>query len=101
VMYAGRIVEEGRTDALVSHPVHPYTHALLACIPELGRPNKPLAPIPGQPPPLNALPAGCHFAPRCDYAQEKCRTDNIDLRRLGDQRMVRCIRAEELTPWPC
>ena len=100
VMYAGRIVEEGPTEMLVSHPAHPYTHALLACIPELGRPNKPLAPIPGQPPPLNALPAGCHFAPRCDYAQEKCRTDNVALRTLGDQRRVRCIRAEELTPWP-
>lgn len=99
VLYAGRVVEEGRVETLLSQPAHPYTRALLACAPELGRPAKPLRPIAGQPPPLNALPAGCHFAPRCDYAQGQCRNNEIGLRWFGDGRKVRCIRAEGLAPW--
>jgi len=99
VLYAGRVVEEGSMKTLLSQPAHPYTRALLACAPELGRPDKSLMPIVGQPPALNALPAGCHFAPRCRYAQPKCRQDAMGLRSFGNQRRVRCIRAEELEPW--
>jgi peptide/nickel transport system permease protein len=99
VMYAGRVVEEGNIETLLYRPAHPYTRALLACAPELGRPGKSLTPIRGHPPPLNDLPDGCHFAPRCDFAQDKCRNNSIGLRTFGTERRVRCIRAEELEPW--
>jgi peptide/nickel transport system permease protein len=96
VMYAGRVVEEAAIETLLKQPAHPYSRALLACVPELGRPDKSLAPIPGQPPPLNELPVGCHYAPRCDYAQAQCRKGEVGLRSFGEGHKVRCIRAEEL-----
>jgi peptide/nickel transport system permease protein len=96
VMYAGRAVEEAGLERLLAHPAHPYTRALLACAPELGRPGKPLNPIPGQPPSLNALPDGCHFAPRCREVRPACRNGDMPLRPLQEGRQVRCIRAEEL-----
>jgi peptide/nickel transport system permease protein len=96
VMYAGRVVEAAPMDVLLRQPAHPYTHALLACAPELGRPDKLLRPIAGQPPPLDDLPAGCHFAPRCPEARDRCTRDPVDLRPFGRGRSVRCIRAEEL-----
>ncbi len=96
VLYAGQVVEEGSMDALLSRPAHPYTRALLACVPVLGRPDKILKPIAGhQPPAINQLPAGCHFAARCDKALDRCRHDLLDLRPLNNGRRVRCIRAEE------
>jgi oligopeptide/dipeptide ABC transporter ATP-binding protein len=99
VMYAGRVVEEASLGTLVSRPAHPYTRALLACSPELGRPDKPLPAIAGQPPSLNALPSGCHFAARCAYARAECLDHAPVLRPFGDGVRVRCIRAEELAAW--
>ncbi len=99
VMYAGRVVETADAATLLSRPLHPYTRALLACAPELGRPHKRLAPIPGAPPSLDRLPAGCHFAPRCEFSQARCQRGAMDLRPWPDGRRVRCIRAEELKPW--
>jgi peptide/nickel transport system ATP-binding protein len=70
VMYAGRIVETATAQALFSNPEHPYTWGLLKSIPRLesGR-TEMLVPIPGTPPSLIAPPSGCHFHPRCAYAQ--------------------------------
>jgi peptide/nickel transport system permease protein len=99
VMYAGRAVEEAPLETLLSRPVHPYTRALLACAPELGRPDKSLRPIVGEPPLLDQLPSGCHFAPRCPHGQAECRQEEIELRPFGDGGQVRCIRAEQLKPW--
>ncbi len=99
VMYAGRVVEEGGIKRLLSSPAHPYTRGLLACAPELGRPEKALTPIAGQPPALNDLPLGCHFAPRCNHVQDNCRTGMIELRSIGERHRVRCIRAGELETW--
>ncbi|MGD8589691.1 MAG: dipeptide/oligopeptide/nickel ABC transporter permease/ATP-binding protein [Chromatiales bacterium] len=96
VMYAGRVVEQADTETLLQRPAHPYSRALLACVPELGRPDKPLEPIPGQPPPLDALPDGCHFAPRCTYAETRCRHDEIPLSIFKKAHEVRCVRAREL-----
>jgi peptide/nickel transport system ATP-binding protein len=73
VMYAGRIVEYRQTQELFDDPAHPYTRGLLASNPVFGRRRKTLAAMPGQPPDLLALPAGCSFAPRCDQAQDSCR----------------------------
>jgi peptide/nickel transport system ATP-binding protein len=70
VMYAGRIVETATTEALLSGPEHPYTWGLLRSIPTLDGPRvEQLEPIPGSPPSLIDPPSGCHFHPRCAYAQ--------------------------------
>ncbi len=70
VMYAGRIVEIAATEALLSSPEHPYSWGLLRSIPTLAGPRvEQLAPIPGSPPSLIDPPTGCHFHPRCPYAQ--------------------------------
>jgi peptide/nickel transport system ATP-binding protein len=80
VMYAGRLVEETDTETLFEHMHHPYTQALLASIPRLDQDSaKRLANIPGIPPDLSNLPAGCRFAARCSRADEKCRTDEPPL----------------------
>ncbi len=70
VMYAGRIVETAPASELFAAPEHPYTWGLLRSIPRLERDREePLVPIPGTPPSLLAPPSGCHFHPRCAYAQ--------------------------------
>ena len=70
VMYAGRIVETATTEALLSGPEHPYTWGLLRSIPTLDGPRvEQLESIPGSPPSLIDPPSGCHFHPRCAYAQ--------------------------------
>jgi peptide/nickel transport system permease protein len=90
VMYAGRIVEEGPTQAVLETPRHPYTARLMACVPELGGGRRRLEAIPGLPPAVDALPPGCAFAPRCDRATEACRGGDIALERSGG-RALRCL----------
>lgn len=94
VMYAGRIVEEGPTGSVLSHPLHPYTKRLIACVPELGEGRREMAAIPGLPPVVDDLPPGCAFAPRCEKAREECRQGDITLDRSG-ARAVRCLYPEE------
>jgi oligopeptide/dipeptide ABC transporter ATP-binding protein len=72
VMYAGRIVETGRTRDIFDRPRHPYTIGLLNCLPTLRRGREPLAAIEGQPPDLANLPAGCRFAARCPLVEPAC-----------------------------
>ncbi len=76
VMYAGQIVELARTRDLFERVRMPYTEALLQAIPKLDQPShQKLNVITGRPPDLIRLPEGCRFAPRCPYAQDKCRRD--------------------------
>jgi peptide/nickel transport system ATP-binding protein len=73
VMYAGRKVEEGSTAALFAGPCHPYLQGLLASVPRMAAgASQRLREIPGIVPPLNALPPGCAFAPRCPKAMDRC-----------------------------
>jgi peptide/nickel transport system permease protein len=90
VMYAGRIVEEGPTQAILDDPTHPYTARLMACVPELGGGKRRLEAIPGLPPVVDNLSDGCAFADRCDRVQPDCRAKEIALHRKGT-RAVRCI----------
>src|SRR5207253_1500816 len=72
VMYAGKIVEMGSTLDVFDHPSHPYTRALLRCLPDLGLRGHELVEIGGQPPDLARLPVGCPFAPRCPERMAVC-----------------------------
>ena len=74
VMYAGNLVEEGPAQRVISQPLHPYTQGLLHARPAGACHKQPLAPIPGEPPDLANLPAGCSFEPRCFERMEICRT---------------------------
>jgi oligopeptide/dipeptide ABC transporter ATP-binding protein len=72
VMYAGRIVEIGSTLEVFDRPAHPYTRALLRCLPDVERTRERLVEIGGQPPDLARLGPGCPFAPRCPERQPVC-----------------------------
>ena len=72
VMYAGEIVEYGPAELVAARPAHPYTYALLHSFPELRAARRELRGVPGSPPDLRAVIAGCAFAPRCDFAFEPC-----------------------------
>lgn len=75
VMYAGRVVERADVEALFATPRHPYARGLLDALPRVDRVSKELAVIEGQVPPINAMPAGCAFAPRCARALPRCRAE--------------------------
>jgi oligopeptide transport system ATP-binding protein len=95
VMYAGRVVEAARTDALFAAPAHPYTAGLLASTPSLTGPNRvPLRAIAGVPPSLDRLPAGCPFRPRCARAIDVCAVDSPALIEHAPQRFARCHNRE-------
>jgi len=72
VMYAGQIVEMGSTEQVFDTPSHPYTQALLRCLPSVELKRQQLVEIGGQPPDLAQLPPGCPFAPRCAKRQPMC-----------------------------
>ena len=83
-MYGGRIVEEAPSAEIYSDSMHPYSHGLLHSFPALHGPRRGLAGIPGSPPDLRAMPAGCAFAPRCAKAFDPCHTDLPPLVRPAD-----------------
>jgi oligopeptide/dipeptide ABC transporter ATP-binding protein len=72
VMYAGNIVETAAAEELLSNPMHPYTRALIGCIPRGSGQRDRLFALPGSPPLLYEIPDACRFAPRCKYADEQC-----------------------------
>ncbi|WP_314216046.1 dipeptide/oligopeptide/nickel ABC transporter permease/ATP-binding protein [Pseudarthrobacter equi] len=99
VMYAGQVVENGKTAAILDNPRHPYTLALLAADPHANdADNMPerLATIQGQVPQPKDWPTGCRFAARCQFAGSAC-TDPVPLLASGTgEGLVRCVKADQL-----
>jgi peptide/nickel transport system ATP-binding protein len=96
VMYAGRIIEEGPTAAVLRNPHHPYSRGLLESLPSRAEPGRDLVQIPGSTPSLLRLAEGCAFRPRCREATDICRTMPV-LERHGD-RAWRCHHPLEAVP---
>ena len=95
VMYAGEAVETGTVDEIFYSPQHPYTRGLIASVPRLDRvSDDELQAIPGNPPNLLALPAGCSFRDRCSEATEQC-AERPPLWRADSGRTSRCIQGIE------
>jgi peptide/nickel transport system ATP-binding protein len=101
VMYAGEMVESGSVTAIYKRPYHPYTQGLMRCVPKLGstKEGSVLYPIRGRVPAPKDRPKGaCIFAPRCDYATDKCRTEGPKLQEIEPGHQVRCFYAEAIDP---
>jgi oligopeptide/dipeptide ABC transporter ATP-binding protein len=94
VMYGGVTAEYADVDTIYNHPRHPYTQELLKAFPDLSNPEKQLASIPGYPPKLDDLPAGCRFAPRCPLAFDRCKTEPPRLHELGNGHIASCHLVE-------
>jgi len=92
VMYAGRIVEMGRTADIIERPMHPYTKGLIGSVPSQNTRGHPLAQIPGMTPSLLKLPAGCAFKARCPIAIDKC-NEMPALEAHHPDQLARCWRA--------
>jgi peptide/nickel transport system ATP-binding protein len=91
VMYAGRLMERAPAGSLFHAPRLPYTHGLLNCFPPLHGAHRRMEGIPGSPPDLKDLPAGCAFNPRCRWAMQQCRVERPRLLPIdGSSREVAC-----------
>ena len=104
VMYAGELIEEGSIRQVFANPRHPYTRALLDCLPSLDRDKRhaPLVPIPGQVAAAVARPTGCGFAARCVHVEPgRCTTRAIPSVPVAGERghRVQCVRDAELPRW--
>ncbi|MCC6622534.1 MAG: ABC transporter ATP-binding protein [Deltaproteobacteria bacterium] len=90
VMYGGRIMEEAPAASLYALPSHPYTIGLLASIPRPDKAVERLYSIPGRPPDLGQAPAGCAFAPRCQFVKDLCHQRVPELVDIGPGHRARC-----------
>ena len=92
VLYAGELVEDGPAETLFASPAHPYTRALVGCVPKLGQDKRTsrLISIEGAAPDLDSLPPGCPFTPRCPIARSSCADIHPVLEPKGAERTVRC-----------
>lgn len=88
IMYAGRTMEMGSVEEIFKNPLHPYTKALLNCVPSEG---KKIEGIPGNIPDLKNLPRGCVFHPRCKYKKKDCTDYSPPLREVDSDHWVRCF----------
>ena len=98
IMYAGRIVESGTVEDIFDRTAHPYTQGLFNSIPSLDKKLDRLRPIRGQMPDPTRLPAGCEFAPRCPYADEKCVKEKPSMTELSPAHFCRCHHCDEGAP---
>lgn len=90
IMYAGRIQEEAETASLFAHPLHPYTKALLDCIPRMAELKKRLITIGGEVPEASSLPSGCKFHPRCGQTMSICKKHEPEMKEVERGHLLRC-----------
>jgi peptide/nickel transport system ATP-binding protein len=95
IIYAGQIVEYGRSSVVFHNPRHPYTIGLLRAFPNIEAKKTRLLSVPGSPPDLVRLPIGCRFAARCTYATSKC-TEMPQLEEVDRGHLARCWYAKEI-----
>ncbi len=95
VFYAGRVIEINNRYNIFNNPKHPYTEALIECLPGDKKEEK-LTVIPGEIPDLSDLPLGCNFHPRCKYAKEKCQKEIPDLFQVNEHGKSACFYHEEV-----
>ncbi|MCC3359315.1 ABC transporter ATP-binding protein [Bacillus sp. REN16] len=92
VMYAGKIVEEGEVSSIFKNPKHPYTKGLLKSVPDIRNKNERLYSIPGNVPKPGSITQGCRFAERCEFAFERCFSENPELYAVDELgHRVRCF----------
>src|SRR5712671_17900 len=94
VMYGGQLVERGDVRDVLLDPRHPYTLGLVRSAPDFEYVQDSLRPIPGSPPSLITPPPGCRFHPRCEFAEDDCRTGEVPLRILPGGRATACLHHE-------
>lgn len=95
VMYAGRIIEHGTLEDVFRSTKHPYTEGLFNSLPNINDRKSQLKPIRGLMPDPSNLPKGCAFAPRCEYACERCHEERPALVKHSESHSVACLRYEE------
>jgi oligopeptide/dipeptide ABC transporter ATP-binding protein len=95
VMYGGVVAEYGSSDVIFNNPRHPYTKRLLQAFPDIGNLDAELASIPGAPPPLNKLPPGCRFEPRCLERIPLCKQQPPPLEAFDPEHWASCFVAHE------
>jgi peptide/nickel transport system ATP-binding protein len=102
VLYAGRLIEEGPAIDLFREPRHPYTLALLRCMPRMGmrKDTDRLDPIPGSLPPIGVEIAGCVYAERCPIARDRCRVEPPPIEPIAPGHGARCFFHEEVPGIP-
>jgi oligopeptide/dipeptide ABC transporter ATP-binding protein len=94
VMYGGRMVEYGQADHIFFKSVHPYTKSLLLAFPNIENQNTELTSIPGHPPPLNDLPPGCRFEPRCGVGGHRCSRELPGISTVEPGHLCSCLLAK-------
>ncbi|GEN44775.1 ABC transporter ATP-binding protein [Alkalibacillus haloalkaliphilus] len=91
VMYAGQVVEEGTVREILKDPKHPYTKGLIRSLPKIHEKEQKLYSIPGTVPKVSMEQVGCRFAPRCEYAFDRCFSEDPELYDAGVERSSRCF----------
>ncbi|WP_163971882.1 ABC transporter ATP-binding protein [Oceanobacillus halotolerans] len=95
VMYAGKVIEEGTTREILKSPNHPYTKGLIRSLPNMKQKEQKLYSIPGTVPKPKMGRVGCRFAPRCEFAFERCFQEDPELFQLENNRSSRCFLNDE------
>ena len=95
VLYGGRVAESGSTRDIFNSPQHPYTRGLMNAIPRPGSRGKKMATVPGMVPSNPGAMTGCTFAPRCEFAFERCRAESPPLFEVGKGHLSACFLVDE------
>lgn len=94
VMYGGGMVEYADSQVIFNQSVHPYTRRLMQAFPDIENPRAELASIPGHPPPLDDLPPGCRFEPRCGIGGERCSREIPGVYKVAPGHLCSCLLAK-------